>query len=177
MSDIAKSELDIVPPFTVISGGQTGADLAGLLAAERCCIPTTGWAPRGFKTEKGPQPLLAHRFSLKEHPKSNYDARTIDNARAACVTLILSPKSRSSGTIVTMNACNAAQRPYLLLSTFDDSAAEIAKLWLVENKAIVLNIAGNRESVCPGLTKMARDFLVPIFTYYKLHLNHPMENL
>ena len=76
-----------------------------------------------------------------------------------------------------MNACNAAQRPYLLLSTLDDRAAEMAKLWLVENKAIVLNIAGNRESVCPGLTKMARDFLVPILTHYKLHLNHPTENL
>ena len=37
--------LPIQTPFTLISGGQTGADLGGLLAAEKLQLPTTGWAP------------------------------------------------------------------------------------------------------------------------------------
>ena len=40
----------------VISGGQTGADQAGLRAAQACGIPTGDQAPRGWLTEAGPAP-------------------------------------------------------------------------------------------------------------------------
>ena len=46
----------------VVSGGQCGADLGGLLAAELLGIPTGGIAPNGFRTEKGKQPILSSRF-------------------------------------------------------------------------------------------------------------------
>ncbi len=42
-----------------ISGGQSGADFGGLLAAKRCGIPTGGKIPKGFLTENGPKPELA----------------------------------------------------------------------------------------------------------------------
>ncbi|HJT77421.1 MAG TPA: putative molybdenum carrier protein, partial [Gemmataceae bacterium] len=38
----------------VISGGQTGADQAGLAAAKACGIPTGGWMPKGFLTVAAP---------------------------------------------------------------------------------------------------------------------------
>jgi len=37
----------------VISGGQTGADRGGLIAAKELGIPTGGTAPLGYKTEAG----------------------------------------------------------------------------------------------------------------------------
>ena len=40
-------------PEKVISGGQTGADQAGLVAAARFAIPTGGWMPHGFETAEG----------------------------------------------------------------------------------------------------------------------------
>ena len=35
----------------IISGGQTGADMAGLMAAKKVGFNTGGFAPKGFKTE------------------------------------------------------------------------------------------------------------------------------
>ena len=35
----------------IISGGQTGADEGGLMAAALLGIPTGGWMPRGFLRE------------------------------------------------------------------------------------------------------------------------------
>lgn len=48
----------------VISGGQDGADQAGLYAAQILSIPTGGWAAKNFMTESGPRPDLAELFGL-----------------------------------------------------------------------------------------------------------------
>ncbi len=40
----------------IISGGQTGADQAGLDVAIELGIPHAGWIPKGRKTEKGTLP-------------------------------------------------------------------------------------------------------------------------
>ena len=63
-------------PEKVISGGQTGADQAGLIAAEKAGITTGGWMPKGFRTLDGPNPGLAARFGLREHPSEEYPPRT-----------------------------------------------------------------------------------------------------
>jgi hypothetical protein len=56
----------------IISGGQTGADQAGLEAAERLGIPTGGFMPKGFHTETGPRPVLAARYGLVETATEDY---------------------------------------------------------------------------------------------------------
>ena len=53
----------------VVSGGQTGADQAGLRAARAAGIETGGWAPKGWETEEGPAPWLSD-YGLKECPRS-----------------------------------------------------------------------------------------------------------
>ena len=50
----------------IISGGQTGADQAGLAVAKRLGIPTGGFVPKGFLTEAGPRPDLAAEYGLEE---------------------------------------------------------------------------------------------------------------
>ena len=70
----------------VISGGQTGADQAGLAAAKACGIPTGGWMPKGFLTTAGPAPELAAEFGLKEH-SGEYAERTGANVRDADATI------------------------------------------------------------------------------------------
>ena len=54
----------------IISGGQTGADQGGLLAARKSGIQTGGWCPLGWRTELGPAPWLA---VLKEPPLPDLD--------------------------------------------------------------------------------------------------------
>ena len=66
--------------FKIVSGGQTGADQAGLLAARAAGIETGGWAPEGWDTEDGPAPWLED-FGLTECTVAGYPARTEANAR------------------------------------------------------------------------------------------------
>jgi hypothetical protein len=46
----------------IISGGQTGADQAGLAVAKRLGISTGGFMPKGLLTAAGPQPDLTRRL-------------------------------------------------------------------------------------------------------------------
>ena len=78
----------------VISGAQTGADRAGLLAAEQLGIATGGFMPKGFLASDGKQPLFAARFGVEEHRSPLYPPRTRDNIRAACATLCLEGQVR-----------------------------------------------------------------------------------
>ena len=50
----------------LVTGSQTGADRAALRAARAAGIRTMGIAPRGFKTERGPEPSLADDFGLQD---------------------------------------------------------------------------------------------------------------
>lgn len=86
----------------IISGGQTGADLAGLWVGKILGLPTGGTAPFDFLTQKGNQPGLAN-FGLKD--KGDYRQRTIQNVRDSDVTLIFSKSMGSAGTILTKNSC------------------------------------------------------------------------
>ena len=64
--EITRNENDTkVHTFTIISGGQTGADQGGLEAAKSLNIKTAGWAPVDFMTNKGPDPSLANMYGLK----------------------------------------------------------------------------------------------------------------
>jgi hypothetical protein len=76
----------------VISGGQTGADQAGLRAARGAGIPTGGWAPLGWLVESDDgrrniaAPWLAD-YGLAECPEPGYPARTKANVRDSDGTL------------------------------------------------------------------------------------------
>lgn len=52
----------------IISGGQTGADRAGLDAAKRLGLETGGTAPKEFMTSNGPDHALSQIYGLKEVP-------------------------------------------------------------------------------------------------------------
>lgn len=61
----------------IVTGGQSGADLAGWYAAKAHGIPTGGAMPRGFLTEDGPRPDYAELFGAVELPTDSYRARTV----------------------------------------------------------------------------------------------------
>ncbi len=160
--------LSLYMPLTIISGGQTGADLGGLLAAEACGIHTSGWAPKYFKTEKGNQPLLGQRFNLIEHDRSGYPPRTSDNVRDSHVTLIFSTNPNSSGTVATQKLCVEHDRADMLISDLSDPEKIFREVWafLSLHRPKVINVAGNRESVSRGLTVQVRNILTRVFKQY-----------
>ncbi|KAL6067628.1 Molybdenum carrier, variant 4 [Balamuthia mandrillaris] len=60
----------------IISGGQTGADRAGLEAGRLLGIATGGTAPSNFLTERGPDQTLKRLFGLTADGDLSYAART-----------------------------------------------------------------------------------------------------
>jgi len=158
--------LKISTPFTVISGGQTGADVAGLAAAHKLGIPTTGWAPKGFKTEKGPKKILQSRYGLIEDESRDYGPRTVKNAHAADITFIFSPQQKSSGTVKTINACIKSGCAYVVYTECNEATTRSILNYLMLMKPMVVNIAGNRESKCRGLSKQVVGCLTPALNSY-----------
>jgi hypothetical protein len=85
----------------VISGGQTGADLAGWKAARSANIPTGGWMPKGFLAEDGPRPEFAELYGAKEHHSREYPPRTRQNVNESGVVLWFGD-SKSRGGKLTL---------------------------------------------------------------------------
>lgn len=136
----------------IISGGQTGADMAGLIFAHKIGIATGGTAPKGYKTESGNMThLLKDMFGLSEF--GDYKQRTIINIEDADGTVIFADRT-SSGSLLTVKKCREMKKPY----TVSPSPETFLK-WLGDNKIKILNVAGNRESVSPGIEGRTIKFL------------------
>ena len=71
----------------IVSGGQTGADRAGLDWAIRARIPHGGWCPKGRRAEDG---LIPAQYQLIETPNRDYSQRTAWNVRDSDGTVIFS---------------------------------------------------------------------------------------
>lgn len=132
---------------TVISGGQHGADLAGLTTARRFCLKTGGMAPKGFRTQYGPDPELAN-FGLIESISELYPPRTKYNVENSDATIILSQEMTSAGTALTIKLCILAQKPYHLVHLNEQLEEQFylaAADFIEHNRVGVLNVAGNHE--------------------------------
>ena len=143
----------------IISGGQTGADRAGLEAALILNILTGGYCPKGYMTEKGKDTSLK-QFRLKEMDTFKYEERTIKNVLSSDGTVIfckLDSKKRiiGDGTQLTYAIALNNNKPVII-----NPAKRKFLNWLVNNKIEVLNVAGNRESQNPGIFEKTKSFLV-----------------
>lgn len=118
--------------------------MGGLLAARACGVPTGGMAPKGWRTEEGPKPDLAS-FGLIESSSESYTPRTYWNATNADATVIFGNVA-SAGSRLTAKTCRTARKPVWVNPTADELIALIR-----QHKVSVLNVAGNRESVTPGI--------------------------
>ena len=142
----------------IISGGQSGADLGGLLAAEVLGIKTGGEAPLGFRTERGRQMILQSRYGLHEGQSHGYAFRTMNNVINSDATLIVATDFNSKGTVQTYNYCSQFNKPVFLLPAYAlDFRGPLREF---VQSIEVLNVAGNRESVSPGITIATRDLII-----------------
>ena len=142
----------------IISGGQAGADIGGLVGARRAGIKTGGIAPKGWKTEKGPQPVLAD-YGLVEYRNDNYIARTLQNVIDSDATIIFATNISSDGTQKTIKFAKEHQKPFICINPFNPFALTELKAFCLENNISIVNIAGNRESKCKGITQKVADLI------------------
>jgi len=165
----------------IISGGQTGADQAGLRAAQYLHFETGGWAPPGFMTSCGPQPKLKQEFGLKEISENGcknvaalYVRRSMMNVDYADATIVFRLRP-SIGTDKTIIYCKTGKwekkinekniffirqqqsyyRPCLVIQDLSPEALEtnIASIvnFLNYYRVKTVNIAGHRDDDTAGM--------------------------
>jgi hypothetical protein len=140
----------------IVSGGQTGVDRAALDVALELGLPCGGWCPRGRRAEDGP---IDSRYPLTETPWDGYPQRTEWNVRDADGTLVLTRGTPDRGTALTVELARRRGRPHLVIDLGRSPDVEEVRAWARANQVRALNVAGPRESSCPGIHDEAAAFL------------------
>jgi hypothetical protein len=133
----------------VWSGGQDGADIAGLRAAKIVGLPTGGWMPNGWRTMSGRRPGYAAMYGMTEHESWRYQPRTACNVRDCDPTLLLGDDPESSGCAFTQKCAVSYKKPLLIVTTAEmaePGSIERVRAWLEANDCRRVNIAGNRSA-------------------------------
>lgn len=172
----------------VLSGGQTGADLAGWRAAKAIGIATSGWMPKGFLSEDGPHPGFADEYGAKEFESESYPARTRANLafvaeEQATAVVFDATEAMSPGTKCLLRAhfelvCKRQPYPGLVVVRlrYVDGELRVSNrayqpAWLVKairnDQATHLLVAGDRESISPGIGAYVERYLTEAFRLLK----------
>ena len=145
----------------IVSGGQTGVDRGALDAAILLGIAHGGWCPAGRLAEDGP---IADVYHLTETPSPDYAVRTEQNVVDSDATLILCRGELTGGTQLTYQFARQHDKPVLSLDLGSEPDLADVAAWLAEHNVTVLNIAGPRESTCPGIGAAAEEFVQQLFS-------------
>jgi hypothetical protein len=147
----------------IITGGQTGADRAGMDAAIDLGIDYGGSIPAGRRTEAG---ALSRKYNkMKELKSRHYQARTEKNVLDADATLIFTFNKIGSGSALTKKIADKHYKPCLhinLSKQQDDEAIRIVSEWLDAVRPHTLNIAGSRESAAEGIYSRVYSLLIRV---------------
>lgn len=166
-----------IRPARLISGGQTGADRAGLDVAIHLGIPWGGWAPRGWLAEDAGKKRIPIRYHAGRGPwppgdirncglvdpgpitgemryGKVYRERTELNVRDCDAALLFVWDSVTPGTKLTQRLLKEAGKPFFCEHV--GRSGEIPPPWfsgfIAEHAAgKTLLIAGSRESKSPGI--------------------------
>ena len=154
----------------IISGGQTGVDRAALDVARSLNLPCGGWCPAGRRAEDGP---VSSSYPLQDTDSRRYLSRTKKNVLEAHATLILTRGAPSGGTRTTCRLAGIYRKPCLIIDLAQektDSVVHKIEAWLQSRiqteggETFRLNIAGPRESACPGIYREAVLLLTLVLT-------------
>jgi hypothetical protein len=158
----------------VISGGQTGADRAGLEAAHALGLETGGTATPEFQTSRGKDLTLQSKFGLEALPEQSsiaqgYVRRSMKNVEDSDATLVFRTHA-SAGTEKTIGYCctytwgvwlkkeafraeggvyveRCGMKPLCVVFNMDElSAVSIVRKFIRDRNVRVLNVAGHRDN-------------------------------
>lgn len=149
----------------VISGGQVGADIAGVRAARNHGLETGGWMTQGFKTVRGAlEEETIKLYGFQETVSPVYPIRTEYNVRDSDGTLRLAYNFNGYGELSTLKSIKKHNKPYFDIYLHQDyrvyngipsdylkQQVVGASIWLELEKIKVLNVAGNADKRIEGL--------------------------
>lgn len=146
----------------IISGGQTGADEAGLFVGKRFGLETGGTMPLGFRTLTGPRPDFAALYGVVQHTSEAYPPRTELNARDSDATLRLACDFESPGERCTLRAVKKAGKQHFDVDLSDPPPVEDVIQWMILHGVQILNVAGNSEQTYAGCYRRSVAFLTEL---------------
>lgn len=143
----------------IVSGGQSGVDRAALDWALEHNYRQGGWCPKGRKAEDG---VIDRRYGLRETDSDGYRQRTKLNVRDSDGTLIVNIGELNGGSLATLNFCHSMDKPVLVAALDAGITPLVVRQvidWIREQPISTLNIAGPRESKCPGIYGLTHELL------------------
>ena len=148
----------------VISGGQSGVDRAALDFCLENGIKCGGWCPKGRLAEDG---IIPAEYPLTETDSADHRERTIRNVLESDATLIIIDENgMDEGTKFTVQQITGAEKVYFLHDLSEQTfGVKTVGEWLVKHEIRVLNIAGPRESLSPGIYEMTLNFLNDLYRH------------
>jgi len=149
----------------VISGGQDGADLAGLMTARLLGIPTGGHMPKDFRTRSGSKPEYRKRYKMEEHGSTEYPPRTQANVANSDGTIRLATSFKTPGERCTLKYILQHKKPHIDIRIHEYPPKEDAgtpagtgppifkirvqpssvRNWIQRHNIKTLNVAGNAD--------------------------------
>lgn len=143
----------------IISGAQTGADIAGLEVAKKFGFETGGTMPFGYKALDGCHPEYKKMYGVEFHTSSSYVPRTRKNVKNSDGTIRLAYDFSSKGEKCTLKAIEDYKKPYIDVDLNDPIPVSDVIIWLKNNNIQILNVAGNSEKTAPGTHAAVTEYL------------------
>lgn len=163
---IGKGEINLIRK--IISGGQSGADLAAIDAAMANDFPHGGWIPKGRRTEDGPLP---EKYHLQEMTTTSYPKRTEQNVIDSDGTVIFIHGRLSGGSDLTRKLAEKHGKPWLHLNMREHTileAVERLSEWCSDKQIEILNVAGRSASKDPEIYSVTYKVVSAILRKTKL---------
>jgi hypothetical protein len=145
----------------IVSGGQTGADRAGLEFALEVGLEHGGYVPKGRKAEDG---RIDDRYRMTELTSPLYSVRTRRNVLESDGTVIFTLNSDLlGGSALTAQYARRTSRPLLHIHAKNEVSlekkAQQLRDFIDSQRLATLNVAGSRESQEPGIYQFTLDLL------------------
>ena len=154
----------------VISGGQTGADQAGLAVAKEFNLETGGWAPKGYRTLVGSDESLKTIYGLQETLTTDYSTRTKLNIKSADATVMLATNFSSPGEILTKKLVDQLRKPGIQIDLNSTPHPSLLVDFILLHQVEILNVAGNGDKLGNGKHfNMTVEYLGDCFALLKQH--------
>jgi hypothetical protein len=147
----------------IVTGGQTGADRAATDVAVALHVAMGGWVPKGGWAEDLPDPpgLLALYAGFTESESSDPAVRTALNVAEADATLLFVVGGVASpGSDLTRAAAGAQASALVEVDPTAPGAGALVRTATEGLVGVALNVAGPRESECPGIYVAVRAVLL-----------------
>jgi hypothetical protein len=152
----------------IISGAQTGADIAGIKIAKKHGFETGGYMPKGYITLDGFKPEYKDLYDMQETKALDYPTRTRMNVMSSDCTIWLGENKISRGKLCTFKNIKLFKKPYKDINIDDLPSIKSIVEWIVSNNFNVINIAGNSETLTNNMEEKVSHYLDKLFKKLKL---------